>query len=409
MAYIVTLTSRELSSIRDKLRIEQRLTKALPRGAVPARPVVGPPIVLVVGEHGDGERSRHLAWLGVVARHNTVGAVDKSITVDPLRECLETVPLDGDGGLLDYLSGELRREFDRAAPVGGVGACRPEVWDAVDNALRRDHPRLVSLLDWLIAQANPPVLDSRDLADRAWQEQQDATRSAVRIAEFPPSALAAWLRPTSRDAPYLAGLIPQPVEHSLIDHDVRMAGDAFGLPTEWLSQGNARCDIHVLRDDQGRRLEVVNVNATGVEARLGTDMIYYHLPTESFVLVQYKRLDPRTRSTYVNASLMSQLDRLEAVANLSKAPRRPSDWRLGSDPCFLKLAYWPEGNRERSVEGSLQECIFRSPMFDCCSKPIALAAASLAAMHGYSDTTKSSAIWSIRSSSSWSSMGWPER
>jgi hypothetical protein len=83
------------------------------------------------------------------------------------------------------------------------------------------------------------------------------------------------------------------------------------------------------------------VNATPVEARLGTDLIYYHEATHSFVLVQYKRLD-RYRSIYVDERLRDQMDRLDAVAKLSTAPTKPADWRLGADACFLKLARWPE-------------------------------------------------------------------
>lgn len=206
------------------------------------------------------------------------------------------------------------------------------------------------LLDWLLAQAEPPVFGD-DPADRSWQEQRDATGSLLRIADFPLSALAAWRRPLSRDAPYTAGLVPQPVEHSLIDHDVRVAGDAFGMFSEWQDGTATRCDIHVLHDASGRRLEVVNVNATPVESRIGTDMLYYHEPTKSFVFVQYKRLDSETRSIYVDARLRDQLDRLEETASLSSPPARPSDWRLGNDSCFLKLAHWPQGAEGRPGQG----------------------------------------------------------
>ncbi|MGV9328204.1 hypothetical protein [Streptosporangium sandarakinum] len=312
-------------------------------------------MVLVLGQGDRDERdsspSRHLVWIGVVARHNTVGAVDKSITVDPLRECMKTIMLDGYDGLLSKIPKPMREEFEQAAVLGGVGECSYALWEAMNTALRAAHPELIGLLDWLIAQAAPPVLDSNDPADRAWQEQQDATRSLLRIAEFPHSSLAAWQRPSSRDAPYLAGLIPQPVEHSLIDHDVRAAGDAFELFSEWQSGNEVRCDIHILQDAEGRRLEVANVNATPVESRLGTDMIYFHESTQSFVLVQYKRLDSRKRSIYVDDRLRSQLDRLEKVAQLSRSPAMPSEWRMGSDPCFLKLAYWPEDTDKQPVEG----------------------------------------------------------
>ncbi|GGP91976.1 hypothetical protein [Streptosporangium pseudovulgare] len=171
-------------------------------------------MVLVLGQGDEDERnsstSRRLAWIGVVARYNTAGAVNKSITVDPLRECMETIMLDGHDGLLSRLSKPMREEFEQAAILGGVSECSYVLWEAVNTVLRAAHPELIGLLNWLIAQADPSVLDNNDPADHAWQEQQDTMRSLLWIAEFPHSSLAAWQRPSSRDAPYLAGLIPHP-------------------------------------------------------------------------------------------------------------------------------------------------------------------------------------------------------
>lgn len=353
MAFIVTLSSNELDTNQGKFRIEQRLTKSRPKSLNIEAALDGPPIALLIGEdpaQSGRDRSRWLAWIGIVARHGTVGAVDKSITVDPLRECTETIPLDGPDGILNRIPVPLRQEFDRASLLDTVGACSDTIWQALERVLRARWPELGPLLDWLIAQADPPIFGNSP-ADQSWQEQRDATGSLLRIADFPLSALAAWQRPPSEDAPYTAGLIPQPVEHSLIDYDVRVAGEAFGMFSEW-QQGNAvRCDIHVLHDASGRRLEVVNVNATSVESRLGTDMLYYHEPTKSFVFVQYKRLDPETRSIYVDARLRSQLDRLEETAKLSSPPTQPSEWRLSNDPCFVKLAYWPQSTARPPVQG----------------------------------------------------------
>ncbi|MBD3008392.1 hypothetical protein [Streptomyces sp. 5-10] len=352
MAFIVTLSENELKANLGKFRIEQRLTKSRPKSLNINAALDGPPIALLIGEappQPGRDRSRWLAWIGIVARHGTVGAVDKSITVDPLRECGQVVPLDGPDGILQDIPAPLRQEFDDASVPGTVGACSNPVWQSLEGALRAAHPDLGPLLDWLIAQADPPLFGS-SAADESWQEQRDATGSLLRIADFPLAALAAWRQPPSEDDPYTAGLIPQPVEHSLIDYDVRVAGEAFGMFSEWQQGTTVRCDIHVLHDASGRRLEVVNVNATPVESRLGTDMLYYHEPTKSFVFVQYKRLDPDTRSIYVDTRLRHQLDRLEETAKLSCPPTRPSEWRLGNDPCFLKLAYWPRNAEKRPTQ-----------------------------------------------------------
>jgi hypothetical protein len=355
MVYVVSFTANELAANLNKFRAEMRLTKALPKDLPrPAESSAGPAVVLVLCDdrrNGDGQANRRLAWMGVVAHQNTVGAVDNSITVDPFRECFEPILLNGQEGLLRDLPAELSEQFSIAASVGSVGIFGDTVWNAFEAVLRVRYPGLISLLDWLLALANPPLLDSRDPADRAWQEQRDATGCILRIADFPLASLAAWQRPSSRDAPYLAGLISQPVEASLMDRDVRVAGSAFGMISEWQFDDEVRCDINVLRDAKGRVLEVANVNATPVESRLGTDMIYYHHPTQSFVLVQYKRLDPKKRSIYVDKRLYSQLSRLEEVSKQSKSPTRPSEWRLGSDACFLKLAYWPENASERALRG----------------------------------------------------------
>lgn len=358
--FILTLPADELDRVSEKLRLEQRLTKALPKDR---RNGYGPPMVLVLstpagsaGQSTSGEdaagRSRMLKWLGVVAQHGTVGAVDASITVDPLRECLRPVVLDGHDGLLELLPSHIRDAFDRAVVTNSVGVCDREVWGALQGALRERHPELASLLDWLIAQADPPRLDINNPAERSWLEQQDALRNISRIAGLPPSSLASWQRPASDGAPYLAGLIPEPVENGLIDHDIRIAGEPFGMYAEWQGSTRTRCDVHILRDASGRRqLEIANVNATPVEAALGTDMIYYHEPTRSFVLVQYKRLDPKSKSIRVDDRLMGQLDRLQDVASLSRQPTAPDEWRMGGDACFLKLALWPSDTVDKPVDG----------------------------------------------------------
>ncbi|MFJ8495028.1 hypothetical protein ACIRBZ_42860 [Streptomyces sp. NPDC094038] len=355
MAYIVTLPARQMEKIHDRLRLQLRLTKVLAAQDQPVGPNIGPPMALVISEETESSadrRSRRLIWMGSVARHNTPGTVDKSITIDPLRECMEDVPIDGEDGLLALLDADLRNKFEQASLIGTARWCSGEVWQALEAGLRTKFPRLVPLIDWLLAQASPPALDSRDEADRAWQEQQDAVRSILRIADFPLPSLNAWKRPESRDAPYTAGIIPQPSESSLIDHDMRAAGRAFGLDSDWMTGSGVRCDINVLWDSSGRRrLEVTNVNALPLERRTGTDMIYYHVPTKSFTLVQYKRLDPRMREIRVDERLRSQLDRLEKVTQLNSPPTQPHEWRLGSDPCFLKLAYWPEDTSKNPVEG----------------------------------------------------------
>ncbi|WP_378736082.1 hypothetical protein [Nocardia brasiliensis] len=346
MAYVVTLTAKTLSKLQSDLRIKQRLTKAYPEGTV-SRP--HPRMVLVVQDHdGEGKR-RTLSWMGVELQRGTVGPADDSITIDPLREVFEHVPLDGESGLLAQLPEEARQNFNRACRLDSVGSFDRTTWERLSVQLLEKHPALTSTLEWLLAQADPELLDSEDAADRSWQEQRDAVGTVARIAGLPPTTISAWKRPAARDAPYLAGLIPEPVEHSHIDHDARASADSLGLYGDWIDDPNVRCDIHVFRDAVGRKIEIANINATPAESRLGADMIYYHEPTSSFMLLQYKRLPTTRRSISVDERLMDQLDRLEKVSSLSKPATKPDEWRLSSDACFLKLAYWPKSPEASSA------------------------------------------------------------
>jgi hypothetical protein len=146
-------------------------------------------------------------------------------------------------------------------------------------------------------------------------------------------------------APYLADLDQTDLEPDLKQHDLNNMDIAFGM---FRDRRQGRGSIQVLVDAAGRRLEIIDLNDGQVEGRTGTDVIYYHEPTKSLVLVQYKRLDQATKSMYVNKRFRDQLDRLENVAKLSKPALEPSQWRLGGDPCFMKLAHWPDTESENS-------------------------------------------------------------
>ncbi|RKN11461.1 hypothetical protein [Streptomyces radicis] len=351
MTYIVTLTPDQVADNEGDWLVSERFTKALPTGLDTSD--TGTRLAFLVGDYrarsgaigrnGLAEHGRFITWMGLVQRINTVGPVDRSITIEPMRRCPKPVPLDGPDGILASLPSIHRAHVEQALS-GSAGHCGTTTWHALREALLRRHPELARYIDWLLAHLNALVFNVEDAADCAWQEQKDAAQSLTRVTDFPHSALSAWGRPASRDEPYLAGLIPDPVENSLIDHDVRVGlGGEAPLFDDWRQRSDVRCDIHVLEDSAGRRLEVVNVNATPVESRLGTDMIYYHHPTHSFVLVQYKRLEFPYKEYRVNKELLDQMDRLEQVSRLSSKPASSHEWRLSPDACFLKFAHWRNG------------------------------------------------------------------
>ena len=348
MVYILTLTAQEEAGSHVKFLTERRLTKTFPKRVAQSWKPSVPWIALILA-YGDDEDVRYLKWIGAISHTDTPGQLDYSVTIDPLVRCPQEISIDGPGGLVTQLPGSLQEEFTAAVAGHDVGNCGQPFWEAFSQAIRDNHPNMTELIDWLLALGTPPNFNSRDAADRSWQEQQDCAYCISRITGLPPLTFAAWRRPTSRHAPYLAGLVPRPYEQSMIEHDARTVGMSSGMFDNWWPEDGARYDIHAITTSDGRRLEIINVNNSPVEGRTGTDMVYYHEPTHSFALVQYKRLASRTDPMYADERFYDQLDRLGEVERLSKKAEKPSEWRLGHDSCFMKLAYWPENENKNAT------------------------------------------------------------
>ncbi|MEU1129878.1 hypothetical protein ABZ383_08430 [Streptomyces sp. NPDC005900] len=345
MVYVIALSGKELDRIDEELLVKQSFTKTVATASLPADRT--PRIALLITRSSSEDERCPLRWLGVVRqpRGDKVAAVDSRITVELVRE--SPVPV-----LMRSLLGELPLRLRGtlvSALAGEVTVLGDEDSEGLLEGLARQDDVLRRMLDFLGEAAEPDPFDPRRAEDRAWQEQYDMTRLGLAIANIPPARLAAWRRPSDPDAPHLAGIIPEPFEQGLIENDVRNIDFDTDVFTEagWSSGDPAdgasfRCDIHVF-EHLGSRIEVANINATPVEARLGADLIYYHEATQSFILVQAKRLpsEAGARWMYADKQLLGQLDRLDQVAAMSRAPWAPHEWRLGSDPCFVKLAYWP--------------------------------------------------------------------
>ncbi|MGW7451985.1 hypothetical protein [Streptomyces sp. NPDC054787] len=345
MVYVIALSAKELDRIDEELLVKQTFTKTVATASLPNGRT--PRIALLVTRSSSEDDGCPLRWLGVVRqpRGDKVAAVDSRITVELVRRCPEPVLMRV---VLDELPLRLRHALVTAL-AGEVAVLGDEDSDGLLEALARQGDLLRRMLDFLGEAAEPDTFDPRRVEDRAWQEQYDMTRLGLAIGNIPPVRLAAWRRPSDPGAPYLAGLIPEPFEQGLIENDARRIDFDTDVFTEagWSSGGHAtgasfRCDIHVF-EHLGSRIEVANINATPVEARLGADLIYYHEATQSFILVQAKRLPSESgaRWMYADKQLRGQLDRLDRVAAMSREPWAPHEWRLGSDPCFVKLAYWP--------------------------------------------------------------------
>lgn len=305
-----------------------------------------------------GERTHQLTHLGAVVRSSG----QKVSTYDRLLKVEEVFALPG--GPLDIAQIIARlptegRELLSGLHGGSVRILSKEIADATVNAVRMLRPDAAPIMDWLEA-LDLPAQFGNDLADRFWQFERDAANIALHIADMSPTPLRAWERPEDENQPFFAGIVPIPAlpgndagegvrktpadllgllphagEQAMIEHDARTFAGWRNL--------DRKVHIHSFSDGE-RSMEIANVNASRVEARIGVDLIYYHVNTASFVLVQYKRLIDN-KHIWVDKRLSSQLDRMEKLAMLNKGPECPDQWRIGPDFAFVKLAQDREPDR----------------------------------------------------------------
>ena len=280
-------------------------------------PRVGRPTLIVESQGGRSQ----IVGVGRFGRHGTAATdLDRAVMLDLVLAC--NPPIDA-MRLARLLPATVRSYFESYIVEGGTlpertGLAALEAIASIDPAAGL----------WLSQIANgrtpepvPPEAGVR------WAIERDATELAVRISDLPSDDLYDW-HPPQPDQPFLAGLLREG-EAAMIDYDASRFPDLR-------SQRSAHVNIHVFTDGD-RRLEVVNVNATGVESALGTDLLYYNHQTRAFVLVQYKKSATGDRLV-VDQRLRDQVQRMQAFIQTSKAPRAALDYRLeGETAAWLKI------------------------------------------------------------------------
>jgi hypothetical protein len=166
--------------------------------------------------------------------------------------------------------------------------------------------------------------------------ERDAVHLALSFAGFEVDDTATW--DASAEGGYLARLGYLPREEVLSRYDAsRFPG--------WQPLAGNRVDWTLFT--YGRRsLRVGDVNATKLERILGVDLIYRHLESDTFVLVQYKKMrrDAHNKWSYrPDAQLDAELERMRKVDKTAvEAEADPATWRLYPRGCFLKLVRPPE-------------------------------------------------------------------
>jgi hypothetical protein len=246
------------------------------------------------------------------------------------------------------------------ALIGGVesrgGHLSREATSEIIGLLRRLRPQLAEALDRLEALNSGQRIVTGAAAER-YAEDRDKFGVAARI--FDAAVSQPWSRPVNDDDPYTVGLASVRIEGMEADAIAHDAGVIHGFYRMFENMPNTRQDLKVFhsRDNdpltgRPREMQTLNVNATGIEAATGGDLLYYHLKSQSCVIVQYKRLEGRGTRYRIDDRLRDQLDRMTSVNGANKPATYLDDWRLGPDSCYLKLIE-PQGRVDPDDTGMI--------------------------------------------------------
>lgn len=200
------------------------------------------------------------------------------------------------------------------------------------SALVAERSTLAPVVDRLVAALEVEVPPGPAGEKLAWEK--DATGVLFEVAGVDRDLLRQW-RPSAalEQVPFLEGMPAQDLrtdEYRLIAHDAeRFAG--------WFREDAAQVGWRVFRNGDDR-LFIYNADSGRVEHSLGVDLIYFNQSYRSFVLVQYKRIDPQDggyRPTS-DRNLDSELKRMGDI-DRTCGESGGTAVRLLPTPCLVKI------------------------------------------------------------------------
>ncbi len=185
----------------------------------------------------------------------------------------------------------------RKSSTGGIKRINTGTWSAVLNFLKKEHKEaFVKIVELNKLRTFKPEKYLKHGIEILAQEK-DAVNLALRFANFDRAPIKSWV-PTDTSAPFLRGLrnvsIP---EDSMIIHD-------SSVFKGWERQKRDQLGTTTFTNEKGEVIQIWNVNRTPIERTLGVDLIYYHYKFNSYVLVQYKRMEKE------EVKKVSELDRI---------------------------------------------------------------------------------------------------
>lgn len=238
----------------------------------------------------------------------------------------------------------------RKSSAGGIKRITIGTWKALLNFFQKKYKEAFAKIVELnkLRTFKPEVYSRRGI--EILVQEKDAVNLALRFANFSSEPIRHWV-PTDTLAPFLKGLHNVNItEDSMIIHD-------SSVFKGWVPQKHDQLGTVSFTNDKGEVIQIWNVNRTPIERTLGVDLIYYHHKFNSYVLVQYKRMEKEEVKTIfgldevpdgyvewvyrpIDKSYSEEIKRMrefERIAIREEDPTLLIDYRFNDDAFYFKL------------------------------------------------------------------------
>ncbi len=221
------------------------------------------------------------------------------------------------------------------------GLLTPRAFEEVIDLVARLRPETSSLINRFTKSARTRLARLTRETKRSLGQQKESIATAMLLAGVDREPLQEWSL-ADDDAPrsFLDGL-----SQSRMREDQMIIQDLSGVPGYEFIRQVPNASAALFRDEEtGHRLTVVLANRLPLEEQTGTDLIYYNEAFRSFVMVQYKAMEPDDKEgsifRFPEKQLTEEIGRMETfLKELEKLKESGSvdDYRLNKDPFFLKF------------------------------------------------------------------------
>jgi len=224
---------------------------------------------------------------------------------------------------------------------GRLNGMPPMVQEELKRTLGPQEREVLAELETLRAQLQAEF-SQREFREAA--AEKDVIMLLTRVASFDPNIAPMWKPPQAGDGNAPRTYVDQLArnhEYQLVSKDLYLLNNLF---PGWAREEQAR-GFHLIDPKKDERLIVVDAGGDDVEHELGVDVYFYNYKFNSYVLVQYKALEPNGDHRPLfrrNKQIEIEFERMRSIRERLNAHRalissKPQSYRLCPEPFFVRF------------------------------------------------------------------------